>query len=389
MLYYIDIVDACNLRCRTCVRGQRKMKNSKEKMSFSEFKEILAKAKEKGATVIGLYNWTEPFLHPEIAEFVKEIVDNDMHCVLSSNLALPDMTSLIDTLDAGVSELSVSVSGFTNDIYQTNHKGGDVAVVKRNLTIISKYLLESSKDIDVCVKYLEFDYNKEEINVFKEFSESLGLNFFVHPASGDPFESIEDDTSSANKITVDTQKMRSLETPLTNPCGLLFDVVALDHKGDVYLCCAHGNCEDYRIGNFLTMDYEKMMLSRLFHPQCRTCTMFRRSPSNEDLLDIDEWFGKSFLGESFTGLNSVKDGYGCEEKVPSSLEQGVEGPIIEYENRVAELNESIVTRDARNAELDRQITDRDRQLEEILSSTSWRISLPLRLVKKIFKNNSF
>ncbi len=81
MLYYIDIVDACNLRCQTCPRGLRMMKNSGEKMSFSEFKKILAKSKKNGASVVGLYNWAEPFLHPEITRFVKEIVDNGIRCV--------------------------------------------------------------------------------------------------------------------------------------------------------------------------------------------------------------------------------------------------------------------------------------------------------------------
>ena len=64
-------------------------------------------------------------------------------------------------------------------------------------------------------------------------------------------------------------------------------------------------------------------------------------------------------------------------------EQGVvQGSVIEYENRVADLNDSIATRDARIAELDSQI-------EKILSSTSWRISSPFRLVKKMFQKLFF
>ncbi len=385
MLYYIDIVDACNLRCRTCVRGQRKMKNSQERMSFSKFKKIVVKAKEKGATTVAMYNWTEPFLHPEINKFVKEIVDNDIRCVLSSNFALSEMSTLIETLEAGVSELSVSVSGFTNDIYQVNHSGGDIEVVKRNLTDLAQYLSGSSLDINVYVKYLEFDYNREQIAAFKEFSESLGLNFQVHPAFGDPFTPVLNDFSTTDEIIVDVRKIESSEESL-NPCALLFDVIALDCKGDVYLCCAYGNFENCRIGNFLEMDYEKMMLSRLFHPKCRTCTIFRRNPSNKDITDISRWFGKSFFGEDFIGLNSERSraqSVVCSaEETKSELEnEALKRSITEYENKIAALNRSVIKRDTDIVALNKQIGD-------IMSSTSWRISSPLRLLKNILQKGS-
>jgi len=377
MLYYIDIVDACNLRCRTCVRGQRKMKNSQERMTLIEFKKILAKIKENGATIVGLFNWTEPFLHPEIHKFVEEIVVNDLRCILSSNLALSNMSALNDTLNAGVSELSVSVSGFTNEIYQINHSGGDVEVVKQNLTAISKYLSISNLGINVYVKYLEFDYNKDEIAVFKKFSESLGLNFSVHPAAGNPFAPIPNDILTSNENTVDIQEVRSLGKSL-NPCELLFDAVALDYKGDVYLCCAYGNFENCRIGNYLEMNYEKMMLSRLFHPQCRNCSAFRRKPTNEDITNISRWFGKHFFGEDFVDLKSI-----------IAHEQFVHcGEETSLEDKVADLNNSITIRDVRIGELDKQLADRDRQLGEILTSISWRISSPLRLIRKMFQRNS-
>ena len=59
----------------------------------------------------------------------------------------------------------------------------------------------------------------------------------------------------------------------------------------------------------------------------------------------------------------------------------------EYEHQVAKLNKSIAERDTRIVELERLLADRDHQLGEIMSSTSWRISSPLRLVKKMFNKS--
>ncbi|MCD6475127.1 MAG: hypothetical protein J7K85_02540 [Anaerolineaceae bacterium] len=196
----------------------------------------------------------------------------------------------------------------------------------------------------------------------------MGLNFSVLPAFGDPLEPITDDVHAVNAITVDTQKMCTLEKPLTNPCKLLFDVIVLDCKGDAYLCCAYGNDAKYRIGNFLEMNYEKMMLSRLFNPQCRTCMMSRRSPSNEDLTDINKWFSRSFV-------------VGDTEQVMGSVQESV----FESEQLAAKLGESVAMRNARILELEKLLIDRDNQIGEFLLSTSWRISYPLRLVKEKFQ----
>ena len=195
--------------------------------------------------------------------------------------------------------------------------------------------------------------------------------------------------------------MHTLEKLLTNPCELLFDFVTLDYKGDAYLCCAHGNFDKYKIGNFLEINYEKMMLLRLFHPQCRACIMFRRSPSNEDVTDIYKWFSKSFLGEEAPSVGKMHDlsavslvensiqveSNGIDPHLKDSLMgQGlVPGTVIECEHRVAELNNSIAMRDARIVELDRLVAERDCQIGEILSSTSWRVSSPLRQVKEWLK----
>nr|WP_148224026.1 hypothetical protein [Sediminispirochaeta smaragdinae] len=100
-------------------------------MEFSLFEKILLKAKQNGATSVELYNWTEPFLHPDIKKFVNEVKKYELPLFLSSNLSLRSIPQLIDTLHAGVDILYVSVSGFTNKVHQINHVGSDINVVKK------------------------------------------------------------------------------------------------------------------------------------------------------------------------------------------------------------------------------------------------------------------
>ncbi|MCD6581329.1 MAG: class I SAM-dependent methyltransferase [Desulfuromusa sp.] len=61
---------------------------------------------------------------------------------------------------------------------------------------------------------------------------------------------------------------------------------------------------------------------------------------------------------------------------------------VEHEHQVSKLNREIAARDARIAELERLVVDRNRQIGEILSSTSWSISSPFRFLKKMFQKGS-
>lgn len=292
MLYYIDVVDACNLRCRTCPRGNGTLKNKEGIMELDLFKRILNKAMDNGAGAFGLYNWTEPFLHPELPEFVHEIRNNNTFCSLSSNLSLKTMPHLVDTLKAGVGYLQVSVSGFTNKVHQVNHRGSDIEIVKKHLQTISDSMTSFEHDIRIEVKYLVFDYNQEEIELFKDYSTKLGLLFWEFPAGGDPQnipDSLKIQEPTEIKITNnDLIKSRDMYSP-SYGCARGLDEVVIDCRGDVYLCCCMPYYDLYKIGNFLELPYRTIMQNRLFHPMCKKCYHPRRNLSVNDVTKISSW----------------------------------------------------------------------------------------------------
>ena len=47
---WIDIIDACHLRCPTCIRGVRGIENSGRKMPLEMFEQIIAKVKAERYT---------------------------------------------------------------------------------------------------------------------------------------------------------------------------------------------------------------------------------------------------------------------------------------------------------------------------------------------------
>ena len=59
-------------------------------------------------------------------------------------------------------------------------------------------------------------------------------------------------------------------------CELMFNQIAIDCLGDVYLCCAMPNYPSLRIGKFLEMTSDEILAAKFLHPYCRACTMPRR-----------------------------------------------------------------------------------------------------------------
>ena len=133
----IDIVDTCNLSCRTCFQGA--FSHSSGKMSIDLFRRILDKLQLMNVKWVELYNFTEPFLHPDIYEFMREVKSRGMTLGISTNLSLkniPHLKECVDLLRDG-DWFVVTISGIDADIYNINHAGGNISTVLQNLNIIS------------------------------------------------------------------------------------------------------------------------------------------------------------------------------------------------------------------------------------------------------------
>ena len=190
---YIDIIDKCNLRCPTCVRGTQLLKNTASSMPLDLFEKLVAKAKSEGYDTIGLYNWIEPFLCKDLDAFIKITKAADLECELSSNLSLKP-SSYFETIQRalreGVDRLTVSVSGFHQETYEINHVGGNIAWIKENLEQIALLKKQSLIHTKVFLRLIQFDYNAVEEPLLRDYARSLQLEFEVIPGVGDPKHSV-------------------------------------------------------------------------------------------------------------------------------------------------------------------------------------------------------
>jgi MoaA/NifB/PqqE/SkfB family radical SAM enzyme len=175
MHFYIDVFSYCNLRCPTCVVGNKYGGVSdwpRGIMHPSLLESILDKAtSECDVSGVGLFNWTEPLLHPNISELVSVVKKRNIGCTLSSNLnVLREPEKL---LAAGLDWLRVSLSGFTQETYERGHQGGNIEVVKANMERLAAAKASVGASTDLEVFYHIYRYNRDEIETMSAFARSL------------------------------------------------------------------------------------------------------------------------------------------------------------------------------------------------------------------------
>src|SRR5215467_5554710 len=101
--YDIEIVDACNLKCPSCPRGNSEdVPRARGHMKVERFEQILGKLVRENphARSIGLYNWGEPILHPHLPQIIRSVKRDGLACYLSSNLNIAKNLGAI--LEAGL-----------------------------------------------------------------------------------------------------------------------------------------------------------------------------------------------------------------------------------------------------------------------------------------------
>jgi MoaA/NifB/PqqE/SkfB family radical SAM enzyme len=277
--YNIDILGSCNLACPTCPQGNSDVAIPNKLMDVDLFRQILNKA-ERETTVsgVGLFNWTEPMLHPKCGEFVRELKLRKIPCHLSTNLNV--IRNLKSTLNEDPTTLRISVSGFTQENYKTTHAKGDIEVVKANMLELSTYLRNNPRlTTVVAVLFHRYKHNADDEVLMREYSMRLGFRFDTVEAYIMPLETVIKRWDRVlPPMEIEAKLLNSLDSvkPLCKKvkgmsCHLQIRELTVDCLGDVHTCCALFDPKLSRIGNFLSSPVAEIQDLKFKSKTCTRC----------------------------------------------------------------------------------------------------------------------
>ncbi|MCP4113170.1 MAG: radical SAM protein [Desulfobacteraceae bacterium] len=283
-IYFIDIVDSCNLRCPTCVHSRRSKKN----MELEFFKEILNKIKKKDKNVtIALYCAGEPLLHPELPSFVEAVKETGFYCDLSTNLSIQNIENL---LQMPPHRLVISTSGYFQDVYSKGHRGGYANLVISNLYKLRHAMDKSQYDFEVKIVYYVYRHNTgQDIQRIANIADALRFEFCAelpHMQGTDIMLEylylcrnslpLTDQFRQAESILLvtheDMSRIGKLHQEL-NPaeCWFFNNMVYIRPDGSVGDCLSVYDAAYTRAGNFLDMDYSELERPP-YSKICRQCS---------------------------------------------------------------------------------------------------------------------
>lgn len=279
----IDIVGSCNLGCPSCPSGDgRGLQNRGGKMSLEMFERIIEKiSREQPGTTVALFNWTESLIHPQVEEFIVAIRRRGLKSRISTNLNIlrdPDKLAA-----ARLDSMTISLSGFTQPVYVIGHKDGDIEIVKQNMRRLSEAFRRAGALTEVTVYYHKYLYNLHEIELMREYAESLGFRFGASWAYYMPVERVQEYVEGKlpqpevefieKYFALNIRSAVEATKPFrSEPCHLPVTLLTLDCRGDVQLCCSVYDAGRFTIGSYLETPFEIIEQRLKSHSYCRECT---------------------------------------------------------------------------------------------------------------------
>jgi MoaA/NifB/PqqE/SkfB family radical SAM enzyme len=177
-IYTIDPLNVCNLRCPLCPTGLGTLARKRGKLELEKYEQIIDQI-APFAYKVCLYNWGEPFLHPDIFEIIQYTSSRQVEVLISSNLNHFNAEMAEKTVLSGLDTLLVSVDGTTQDVYEKYRRKGNLSIVLNNLRLLveAKHRLGSSKPF-IYMRMLVNRFNENQIDEMKELCQQIGVDAF-------------------------------------------------------------------------------------------------------------------------------------------------------------------------------------------------------------------
>jgi MoaA/NifB/PqqE/SkfB family radical SAM enzyme len=304
---FLEINSKCSLHCPTCTKGVPEGYDHKTGVMDADLMErILDKiAAENPHAIVFTYGNSEPFLHPRLPECIASIKRRGLNAQFSTNLNF--VRRLDEVLAADPDMIIISLSGFTQEIYERGHAGGDIEKVKANMRLIAEANAKIGQRVNISVNYHIYNDNQHELPLMKEYTENLGLGFFTSYAraismenaiqynrsldpDATPFE-VYDGHLDLNQAlppisetyvkamkrlvippTESRELYKDLPAPSLCPIGWMFTFIRHDGKTEMCACVADRRLT---LGDYLDNTQEKLLEQRVGHPICQQCSKYK------------------------------------------------------------------------------------------------------------------
>jgi MoaA/NifB/PqqE/SkfB family radical SAM enzyme/predicted SAM-dependent methyltransferase len=249
--FTIETALACDLKCPECAIGGG-MINSRPKgfMKFDQFKKIFDKIKPS-CEYLYLHLWGEPMLNKEIFKIIS-YASQFTRTNISSNAQSLDDEKIEKLITSGVSDLIISIDGYSQEVYEKYRVGGNVKHALNSLHKLASVNAKYGNKVQINPQFIVFEHNEHEVKSFEKYCLSIGLK----PLFKSPYIRNNNSEFSFSSNLNYCRKMyddeASLKTAMAD-CINAKEVFTINLDGSVIVCC-HDYDKATNFGNIFEED---------------------------------------------------------------------------------------------------------------------------------------
>lgn len=286
-----EISGKCNANCEYCVSGKNSISGNFQQKNSSyidldKFKSAINYMFENkiisANSTIGLFNWGEPFLHPNFKEILSFLNKKDLNYVLSTNASKLIEFENFDL--SNLKKLTFSMPGFSQKSYDLIH-GFKFERIKNNIKKMLTNYRENGFIGCSEIAFHMYKFNHDEISLAQDFAkelEHLGLSVSPSAAYLNGYTMFKDYlsgnyTKEKNeeiyaKVYVSHYKKIQEKRPEKYICPQ-FSMLTVDESCNIIACCAADKIvySQALVGNLFELNVEQINKRKVNTLICSEC----------------------------------------------------------------------------------------------------------------------
>ena len=177
----VEPTNICNLSCPLCLTVAQVGGRAPSYLDYHAYKKFIDEVGDNLLLLI-LWNWGEPFLHPDIFRMISDAKAYGIIVVSSTNgnVGFENEEKAKLLVQSGLDSLIVAVDGETQATYSEYRKGGDLSrVIEGIRTIIRVRNQLGSKTPIINMRFVAMRHNEHEMNDVQKIAKDLGVDYFT------------------------------------------------------------------------------------------------------------------------------------------------------------------------------------------------------------------
>lgn len=279
----IEPTTACNLGCPECPSGLKQFSRPEGNLKAAFYQKVIDQVHLK-TFYLNFYFQGEPFINPNFLEMVKYANKKKMYTATSTNAHFLNDAVAKKTIESGLSRLTISIDGTTQETYESYRKQGSLDKVIEGTKNVVRWRKElKSKTPYLIFQFLVVKPNEHQIEDAEQLAKKLGVDEIRFKTAqlydyenGNELMPTIDKYSRYKKQADGTYRLKN---QLLNECWRMWTSCVITWDGKVVPCCFDKDAK-HQLG-----DLEKLQLKNIW--QSIPYNRFRKTLlTNRQSIDI-------------------------------------------------------------------------------------------------------